>query len=192
MVRSVTDFVARTWPYMIPHGEERPAGPRLEPWATAASGTTLAALALPPSPCGLRRTSRDAALRAAPQGEGGVGGTHSEPYMIPHGEEGDRRAASRTMGHGRKRQHIGRPRPSAFALRASADKSRRRAARGSSGVRAEGEGGVGIAHLEATECRQAPQNTNDHESEGARTSGVTFASWSSHNDGTLRLDIVTM
>ena len=112
--------------------------------------------------------------------------------MIPHGEEAARRAASRTMGHGRKRQHIGRPRPSAFALRASADKSRRRAARGSSGVRAEGEGGVGIAHLEATECRQAPQNTNDHESEGARTSGVTFASWSSHNDGTLRLDIVTM
>src|SRR5215467_7247690 len=79
-----------TWPYMIPHGEERPAGPRLEPWATAASGTTLAALALPPSPCGLRRTSRDAALRAAPQGEGGVGGTYSRPYMISHGEERDR------------------------------------------------------------------------------------------------------
>src|SRR5262249_30232719 len=48
---------------------------RLEPWATPASRATAAALALPPSPCGLRRTSRDAPpkpwRRRAPQGEGG-------------------------------------------------------------------------------------------------------------------------
>ena len=44
----------------MPHGEERRAATRLEPWAQGASVAVTAAPILP-----------DAALRAAPQDEGG-------------------------------------------------------------------------------------------------------------------------
>ena len=68
----------------LPHGEERRAATRLEPWAKHASGTTSAALVL-----------RDALANAsAPQDEGGVGAwILSLPQSLPHGEE--RREATR-------------------------------------------------------------------------------------------------